>query len=130
MDSTRAEEFLLISLKYCLLGILTVSALAFMFVFTINWEDWFFGIKLDGLPAGLNLLGKGLAVATLGYIIIRYPRHTPLAAGMAFAFFCYLFLDSAATMQKLTNGREFPVLPGVFAIIPLVFLIVHRIVKH
>ena len=131
MDSTRVGELLLIPLKYCLLGILMVSALAFMFIFTINWEDWFFGIKLDGLPAGLYLLGKGLATAALAYLMIRYPRQTPLLAGMTFVFFCYLFLDSAATIQKLTYGRQsFSVLQGVFVIIPLVFLIVHRITKH
>ena len=122
MDSTRVGELLLISLKYYLLGILVVSALAFMFVFTINWEDWFFGIKLDGLPAGLYLLGKGLAAAALAYLMIQYPRHTPLLATTAFIFYCYLFLDSAVTIQKLTYGRQaLSVLLGIFVVIPLVF---------
>jgi len=30
-------------LKYCLVGVLSLSTLMFLFVFIINWEDWFFG---------------------------------------------------------------------------------------
>lgn len=47
-------------LKYCVLGLLALFALATRFVFVINWETWFFGIKLDGLRPGSPLEQPGL----------------------------------------------------------------------
>ena len=47
-------------LKYCVLGLLIVFALATLFAFVINWETWFFGTKLDGFPPGSPLEQRGL----------------------------------------------------------------------
>jgi hypothetical protein len=119
------------SLKYCFIAILVLAALAFFFVFVINWEDWFFSIKLDGTAAGISLLIKGLCAAVLSYLIIRYPRFIDYLAVSGAIYLGFLFIDSAVTVQKLSSGRQlFSVFLGLFAMIPVVFLVVHAIVKH
>jgi hypothetical protein len=126
-----ALESLDVLLKYCVIVILIVAALAFFFVFVINWEDWFFGIRLDGTAAGIYLLIKGLCAAVLVYLVIRYPRFIEYLAVFGAIYLGFLFVDSAVTVQKLSFGRQsFSVLLGLFAIIPVVFLVVHEIVKR
>ena len=127
----NALESVDLFLKYCFIAILIVAALAFFFVFTINWEDWFFGIKLDGTAAGIYLLIKGLCAAVLLYLIFRYPRFIEYLAVSGAIYLGFLFIDSTVTVQRLSSGRQsFSVLLGLFAIIPIVFLVVHKIVKR
>lgn len=38
---------------------LTLVAGSSLFMFIINWEDWFFGIKLDGWTQGCIYFQKG-----------------------------------------------------------------------
>jgi hypothetical protein len=118
-------------LKYCFIAILVLAALAFFFVFVINWEDWFFGIKLDGTAAGISLLIKWLCAAVLLYLVIRYPRFVEYLAVLGAIYLGFLFIDSAVTVQKLSSGRQsFSALLGLFAMIPIVFFIIHKIVKR
>ena len=49
-----AEVFLII----CLIFTLVLSAFIFFFVFCTNGEDWFFGIKPDGMPGGSPFLAR------------------------------------------------------------------------
>jgi len=127
----RIVKFLDISLKYGLIAILLLDALMFFFVFMINWEDWFFGTKLAGMPAGLYLLIKGLSAAALVFLIMKYPRYIQQLVIVTTVYLGYLFIDSAVTIQKLTYGQQsFSALLGVFVMVPVVFLIVHRISQH
>jgi hypothetical protein len=115
-------------LQYSLLAILILATLAFSFVFFINWEDWFFGAKLDGLPAGLYLLIKAISALALATLLIKLPKFRTATALLSVAFFGFLFVDSAITIQKNSAGREsFSILLALFLIIPVLYLIVHLI---
>lgn len=110
-----------------LIAILLLSFLIFIFVFTINWEAYFFGVKLNGAPAGLYLFLKGISAGLLAFLLIKYRRDTLAVAVLAvFAvlYFGYTFVDSAVTIQTLTDNLYSPLLLGLF-IISLLFLIVH-----
>lgn len=113
-------------LRYSLFAILILATLAFSFVLIINWEDWFFGIKLDGLPAGTYLFIKALTALTLTILLIRLPKYRSATALITIAFFGFLFFDSAATIQKNSAGREsFSIMLALSLIIPVLYLIVH-----
>lgn len=127
METRRIVESLDAFFKFALLAILALSAVMFLFVFVINWEDWFFGIKLDGLAAGLYLLVKGICAAALGILLLVYTRNTTLIAGFAAIYFGYLFVDSAVTVQRLTTGF-FSAFLLVLFLIPVIYLII-RIIK-
>jgi hypothetical protein len=62
-------------LWYSLILILILVAIPFSFVFIINWEDWIFGIKLDGWPAGIALLAKAVTAFTLAVLLIWFPKY-------------------------------------------------------
>ncbi|MCK9630103.1 MAG: hypothetical protein M0R30_00525 [Methanoregula sp.] len=111
-------------LKCCVLGILVLATLTFLFVFILNWEDWFFTIKLDGLPAGLFLLARALGAGALAGLIVQYPKHTTLFAGISVVYFGFIFLNSAFTIQKNTGGQSLfsPVLAG-FLIVAVAFFV-------
>ncbi|MDD1689442.1 MAG: hypothetical protein LUQ66_02155 [Methanoregula sp.] len=111
-------------LKCCVLGILALATLTYLVVFILNWEDWFFTIKLDGLPAGLFLLAKALGAGALAGLIVQYPKRTTLFAGLGVMYFGYLFLNSAFTIQKNTGGRSLfsPLLAG-FLIIAVAYVV-------
>ncbi|MDD1716838.1 MAG: hypothetical protein LUQ45_01125 [Methanoregulaceae archaeon] len=110
-------------LKYCVIAILLLSSLVFIFIFTINWEDWFFGIKLDGMVAGLYLLIKGLGAASLAFLLLKYPRYSLAITGIVIIYFGYLLVDSAVTIRRLTNGFYSPLLL-LFFVFPIAFLII------
>lgn len=128
MDLIRIAGMLESALRYCLAGIFGVWAAVLFFVFVLSWEAWFFGIKLDGLPAGLFLFARAAAAALLAYAAVRYPGKIFPVALMAVLYGGFLFLDSAWTIQKNTHGQQwFSGLMTVFLIIPLALLVVHRI---
>lgn len=111
-------------LKFCVTGLLVLAAIVFLSVFTITREDWFFGIKLDGLPAGLYLLDKAVVAGALAGLFIRFPQRTTLLAGFSILYFGFLFLDSAITFQKNTGGQSlFSPLFAVFLAVPVVYFI-------
>ncbi len=120
----RVESFL----YYSLIAILSLAALAFSFVFFINWEDWFFGTKLDGLPAGLFLLIKAVIAVFLVYLLIRWPKFRSPVTLATIAFFGFLFFNSAVTIQRNSGGRElFSVVLALFLLISILSLVAHHI---
>lgn len=130
MDGIRIISGLENILRYCLAGMLGVWATVSFFVFLINWETWFFGIKLDGLPAGLYLFAKAVVAALLAYATMRYPRKIFLTSIMALLYFGFLFIDSAWTIQKNTHGQHlFSGMMAFCLVVPLVLIIVHRIAE-
>ena len=113
-------------LGYSLIAILICAALAFSFVFILNWEDWFFGIKLDGLSAGLYLITKAIIAIVLAVLLIRLPKYQTLGTLLVIAFLGFLFFDSAATIQKNSAGREsFSLILAISLLISVTYLIVH-----
>lgn len=115
-------------LHYSLVAILILAALAFSFVFFINWEDWFFGTKLDGMPAGLYLFIKAITAILLVYLLIRGSRYRSPVTLVTIAFFGFLFFDSAITIQRNSGGRElFSVVLALFLLIPILSLIAHHL---
>jgi hypothetical protein len=112
----------------CLFVSVVISAMIFLFVFVINWEDWFFGIKLDGLPAGLCLLAKALGAAAIVIILAQYPRHQVAGILAGTGYFGLLFFDSAVTIQKNTYGRQsFSILLAILFLVPVLLLIIHLV---
>ncbi len=112
-------------LRYFLTTNLILATLVFSFVFLINWEDWFFGVKLDGLPAGMYLFIKAISALILAGLLSRVPKYRAATALMSIAFFGFLFVDSAITIQKNSSGREsFSILLALFLLIPVLYLIV------
>nr|WP_321351597.1 hypothetical protein [uncultured Methanoregula sp.] len=121
MKPERITAILITCLRFTLLGILSLMTAAFLFVFIINWEDWFFGTKLAGLPAGMYLFAKAALAIIIIYLILRYPQEIKYTAIPALCFLCWIFLDSSWTFQKTSGGRMLfsPVL-GIFFVVPLV----------
>ena len=114
---------------YSLLGLFLYSSVSFFFLFVINWETWFFGTKLDGLPAGLLLLIRFLIPAVLALLLIRYPDRILPVAVFALVFYGFFFIDSSVTIQRNTGGTElFGIRPLVSVLIPAVVVIGHLLV--
>jgi len=84
---------------YCILFLLLIAAGSF-FVFVINWEDWFFGIKLDGWPAGLYLLSKAVIAALLVFLLVKDPKRRIVWDAMAVLFFAFVFILPVFTIQR------------------------------
>jgi hypothetical protein len=126
MAAQRIVGYLEKVLRFFLSALLLFSALVFFFVFAINWEDWFFGMKLDGMAAGIHLLVKGILAALLLYLLTRYPGNTLAITGLSTMYFGYLFIDSAVTVQTLTKESFSPLLLIGF-IIPVIYLIIQII---
>jgi hypothetical protein len=103
---------------------LLLSALAFLFVFTINWEDWFFGMKLDGLPAGLYLFAKGGIAAGLFFAMVKYPGHVLAVTALATIYYGYLLADSSVIVQARTGGFFSPLLLAMF-LVAAASLVIH-----
>jgi hypothetical protein len=110
--------------RYCLLGLFLYTSVTLFFIFVLNWEARFFGMKLDGFPAGVLLGIRFLAPAILALILIRYPKKIMPVALMALAFFGFFFVDSSMTIQMNTGGKVlFGTIPLVSVLIPVVVLI-------
>lgn len=130
MECIRIISGLENCLRYGLAGMLGVWATVSFFVFVINWETWFFGIKLDGLSAGVFLFARAAVAVLLAYVVIRYPGKTFLTSIMAALYFGFLFIDSAWTIQRNTHGQQlFSGMMAFFLVVPLVLIIVHRIAE-
>jgi len=115
-------------LKFLVLAILFLTTLVFLFVFVFNWEDWFFGMKLDGTPAGVYLLLKSLAAGILFFLVLRYPEKSRRITCLTILYFGFILADSSVTIQKNSDGHSTvsPVLT-VFFIIPVVLLVVQSV---
>jgi hypothetical protein len=118
-------------LKYCVLGLLILSALATLFAFAINWEDWFFGIKLDGLPAGITLGATLLVAVMLAAAFIKFPTMNRLLGGLTAIYFGFQFINSSMTIQRVSYTHQgFSPVLAVFLIISIAFFIIAVIKEH
>jgi len=119
------------ALYYILLGILVLNALMYLFVFILNWEAYFFGIKFDGPDAGILLFAYFFIPAVLAYLLFRYPRRIVIIALLSIFFFGFHFIDSATTIQAVSGGaNSFSEFLAAMVVIPLVVLIGHIIVSQ
>ncbi len=129
MKTKQTLDGLDIAFRYFLLGFLLFNSLIMVFIFVINWEARFFGMILDGLPAGILLSIQFLIPAVLALILIRYPEKMMLVALMALAYFGFFFIDSAITIQTTTGGKVlFGTIPLVSVLIPAVIVISNLLV--
>ncbi len=117
-------------LAYYLAIISLLSALMFFFVFVINWEDRFWGTKLDGLPAGIYLFCKGFVALLLALLVLKYREKIELIATCGILYFAYLI------GPVLFMPHSIPTFSGMLAYlldfwlgigIPLVLLVIHRL---
>lgn len=116
---------------YILLGILLLNSLMYLFAFTLNWEAWFFGMKIDGLNAGIILFTYFMVSAILAYLLFRYPWRIDIIALMSILFFGFKFIDSSETVQELSKGlNSYNEYMAVFMVIPLLVLVGHLIVTR
>jgi hypothetical protein len=109
----------------CLIFALVLSAFVFFFVFCINWEDWFFGTKLDGLPAGIYLFVKMAGAGGTVYLMAHHPRYRRQSILAVFGYYGFLCLDSFVTVKKNTQGRDYPVMMASLFFLAILLLIVH-----
>jgi hypothetical protein len=116
-------------LYYILLAVLVLNSLIYLFAFTINWEVMFFGIKLDGMSAGIILFMYFFISTLFAYLLLRYPRKIMIIALLSIIFFAFHFIDSAETIQEVSNGlSSYNVFMAFFMMTPLVVLIGHLFV--
>jgi hypothetical protein len=108
-----------------LFAILVLSALMHALVFIINWEDWFFGIKLAGLSAGMYLLAKSVSAIVLAFSLVQFPKYKKLITFMAVAYYGFILYSSAVTIQKNTNGQQsFSNVLAILFLIPVLYFII------
>jgi hypothetical protein len=107
-----------------------LSALMSFFVFIINWEDRFMGIKLDGLPAGISLFCKGFVALLLALLALKYREKIELITACVILYFAYLF------GPVLFMPHIIPTFSGTLTYlldfwlgigIPIVLLVIHRL---
>jgi len=92
MGKKPVRETLMAALCAYLVFFLFLSALMFSFVFIINWEAWFFGIKLDGWPAGLYLSATALAAVLLVVLFLKYPHRSFTICAASVAYFAFVYI--------------------------------------
>lgn len=126
MKAEQVKRYLDTAFHVCLLALFLITSGIFFFVFVLNWETFFFGVKLAGLPAGILLGIRVLIPAILAFILIRRPETLMQIALVSVAFFGFFFLDSSVTIQMNTGGRIlFGIVPLVEVLIPVIVVIGH-----
>jgi hypothetical protein len=108
-------------------AILFLSALMFLFVFIINWEDWFFGARLAGPLAGLFLAAKAAGAIILLFLVTQYPDRRRAVLPASIAYFGFLFANAMVTYQTTAEPGSFPTLLAVLVVIPVLLLIVSHV---
>jgi hypothetical protein len=113
---------------------LALTAAEFFFAFTLNWEDWFFGIKLDGWSAGLALFSKGFVAALLVYLLLKHESRRVLWSILSIVFFAFVFIlpvfSSQRNMRNELGWTIFWIEFVVLIIIPVILLIVYLIASR
>lgn len=117
-----AEAFLFV----CLIFFLVLSVFIFFFVFCIDWVDWFYGMNLEGLPAGIYLFFKMAGAIGIIYLMAHYPRYRRQSVLLVFLYYGFLCLDALITLQKNSQGsRDYPLMMLVLFFISVLLLVVH-----
>ncbi len=108
---------------------LTLIAGSSLFMFILNWEDWFFGIKLDGRPAGLYLFSKVVVAALLAYLIVQHENKRILWSILSIFFFAFVFIlpvfSSQRNMRDELGWMIFWIECVIMIIIPVILLIMY-----
>jgi len=108
---------------------LTLVAGSSLFMFIINWEDWFFGIKLDGWPAGLYLFLKVVVAALLAYLLLNHENKRVLWSILSIVFFAFVFIlpvfSSQRGMRSELGWMIFWIECVIMIIIPVILLIMY-----
>jgi hypothetical protein len=125
MERENASDLLSIYLVL----FLTLIAGSSLFMFIINWEDWFFGIKLDGLPAGLYLFSKVVVAALLAYLLVNHEDKRVLWSILSILFFAFVFIlpvfSSQRNMRSELGWVIFWIECVIIIIIPVILLIMY-----
>ena len=100
MRQNNIPELLMGVLSAYLTLFLFLSALGFYFAFIINWEDWFFGIKLDGWPAGVYLIVKAITASLLVVLLLKYPRKSAGLSAVSVLFFAIVYILPVFSQEK------------------------------
>ncbi len=113
---------------------LTLIAGSSLFMFIINWEDWFFGIKLDGWPAGLYLFLKVVVAALLAYLLLNHEKKRILWSILSIVFFAFVFIlpvfSSQRDMRSELGWMIFWIECVIMLIIPVLLLIMYLYVNR
>jgi hypothetical protein len=126
MNTRDIMEVAEVLLFICLIGSLAVSAFIFFFIFCVDWVDWFFGMKLEGLPAGIYLFFKMAGAIVIIYLMAHHPRYRRQSVLLVFLYYGFLCLDSLITLQKNQQGsRDYPLMMLVLFFISVLLLVVH-----
>jgi len=110
-----------------------LSALMSFFVFIINWEDRFMGIKLDGLPAGIYLFCKGFVALLLALLALKYREKIELITACVILYFAYLIGPVLFTPYIIPSfsGMLTYLLDFWLGIgLPIVLLVIHRLSRR
>lgn len=133
MDQTKLFKIADTVLTYYIAAISLLSAAMFFFVFIINWEDWFFGIKLDGLPAGIYLFSKGFVALLLAVLVLKYRQKIELITVCTIVYFAYLIWPALYAVQVIPTFLGTLMYLAQFWLdigIPVVFLAVHVLARY
>lgn len=121
-------------LSLYLIVFLTLMAAGFFFVFVINWEDWFFGIKLDGWPAGIFLFSKAIVSVFLIFLLLKNEGWRILWSIMAISFLAFGFIlpvfSSQRAMRSEFGWTIFWAELIVLIIVPVILLLVYLIIDR
>ncbi|OPX64067.1 MULTISPECIES: hypothetical protein [unclassified Methanoregula] len=124
MNTKRILETAETLLFVVLILLLVMSAFIWFFVFCIDWEDWFFGVKLDGLPAGMYLSAKTAGAIIIIYSMAHYPKYRRQSVISVFAFYGFLCLDSIGTLLRNPHDTDYPqLMTGLFCLAMLLFIV-------
>lgn len=126
MNREPVRKHLDTAFRVCLLALFLFASGIYFFVFVINWEAFFFGVRLAGPMAGMVLGIKSLIPAILALILVRHPETLMQVALVSVAFFGFSFLDSSVTIQMNTGGTVlFGIVPLAGVLIPVIVVIGH-----
>ena len=122
-DIMKTAEVLLF---IALIGSLALSAFIFFFIFCVDWVDWFFGMKLEGLPAGIYLFAKIAGAIVILYLMVHYPRYRRQSVLLVFSYYGVLCIDALVTLWKIPRGdRDYPLMLVVLFFLSVLLLVVH-----
>jgi hypothetical protein len=122
-DIMKAAELLLF---IGLIGSLVLSAFIFSFIFCVDWVDWFFGMKLEGLPAGIYLFAKIAGAIVILYLMVHYPRYRRQSVLLVFSYYGLLCIDALVTLSKIPQGdKDYPLMMVVLFFLSVLLLVVH-----
>ncbi|MFA7694808.1 MAG: hypothetical protein WCX63_04660 [Methanoregula sp.] len=131
MDKKRVQETLMEVLCAYLVLFLFLSALMSFFAFIINWEAWFFGIKLDGWPAGLYLFATALAATLLISLLLKYPGRSFMLCAVSVLYFVFVYIlpvfSRQANLKSDLGWTVFWIELVLYIVIPSIVLGVYAI---